>query len=299
MNMTEKNGQPSMEEILASIRRIISEEPGPSQAGGEFRGTPITLKGDGVLEDAGDFDLPAIFRASPPTQTERPAPLLGRLTDAIRSATSAQPETRGTLNGDYGAEPVEAAMHLIEPAYAGLSSLKPVKPDVLPLEPLRPLNGGHAAFEPAPSTYEPARPVATASSGSPDGPKRVMAPFKDTHFLRMTPDASVPEPVPAPTPAPAASPAALFAAPPAAAPQPQTLSLATPPFGQHLGTPPPLPINEPPRGDMAEGVGTIEDTTADLLRPMLRQWLADNMPRMVEKALHIEIAESVKGVKKP
>jgi len=32
---------------------------------------------------------------------------------------------------------------------------------------------------------------------------------------------------------------------------------------------------------------------------MLRQWLADNMPRMVEKALHIEVAESVKGGRKP
>jgi cell pole-organizing protein PopZ len=32
---------------------------------------------------------------------------------------------------------------------------------------------------------------------------------------------------------------------------------------------------------------------------MLRQWLSDNMPRMVEKALHIEVAESVKTGKKP
>jgi cell pole-organizing protein PopZ len=31
---------------------------------------------------------------------------------------------------------------------------------------------------------------------------------------------------------------------------------------------------------------------------MLRQWLAENMPRMVEKALHIEVAESVKTPKK-
>jgi hypothetical protein len=31
---------------------------------------------------------------------------------------------------------------------------------------------------------------------------------------------------------------------------------------------------------------------------MLRQWLAENMPRMVEKALHIEVAESVKSTKK-
>ena len=70
--------------------------------------------------------------------------------------------------------------------------------------------------------------------------------------------------------------------------------------------PPPLPAGDPgqhalvvvpPSG--SEETGTIEDTTADLLRPMLRQWLADNMPRMVEKALHIEIAESIKAPKKP
>jgi hypothetical protein len=42
-------------------------------------------------------------------------------------------------------------------------------------------------------------------------------------------------------------------------------------------------------------MGSVEDATADLLRPMLRQWLAENMPRMVEKALHIELAESVKS----
>jgi hypothetical protein len=71
---------------------------------------------------------------------------------------------------------------------------------------------------------------------------------------------------------------------------------------------PPGPVHEeffpPVRPIRESGVqgpsptGTIEDTTAELLRPMLRQWLADNMPRMVEKALHIEVAESVKTGKK-
>lgn len=37
----------------------------------------------------------------------------------------------------------------------------------------------------------------------------------------------------------------------------------------------------------------LPDSTAELLRPMLRQWLADNMPRMVEQALHMELAENV------
>ncbi len=42
------------------------------------------------------------------------------------------------------------------------------------------------------------------------------------------------------------------------------------------------------------GVQTMEDTVAELLRPMLRQWLDTNMPRIVEKALRVEMAESLK-----
>ncbi|MCH9765727.1 MAG: DUF2497 domain-containing protein [Alphaproteobacteria bacterium] len=67
-------------------------------------------------------------------------------------------------------------------------------------------------------------------------------------------------------------------------------------FGSSPGSeleanPPPLPHE----GDAA--AQHVEDATADLLRPMLRQWLTDNMPRMVEKALHIEVAETVRTSK--
>jgi uncharacterized protein len=36
---------------------------------------------------------------------------------------------------------------------------------------------------------------------------------------------------------------------------------------------------------------TLEDAVADLLRPMLKQWLDTNMPRIVEKALRVELAQ--------
>lgn len=49
----------------------------------------------------------------------------------------------------------------------------------------------------------------------------------------------------------------------------------------------------------AMGVRTVEDIVAELLRPMLREWLAENMPRMVEKALRIELAEGLKTVNQP
>lgn len=39
------------------------------------------------------------------------------------------------------------------------------------------------------------------------------------------------------------------------------------------------------------GERTMEDTVAELLRPMLKTWLAENMPRIVERALRKEIIE--------
>lgn len=330
MNMTEKNGQPSMEEILASIRRIIAEEPVSHAHNGELRGTPIMLRGDSALDDAGDFDLPAIFRSSPPPPTERPTPLLGRLTDAIRSATTSTPETRNGTNGEaYQAETAEAGPAATD---GGLSSLRSARPEMAPVEPLRPLNGTSLGHEPAPSpAYSAAFPAAAAPSEpkSLEEPKRVMAAFKDTHFTRMSSPVQAPIPMPSPAPAAPAAPQVEASRPPDfGSIVPGQFNRASPINGYHQApqtyaspepfvAPPPnvapviVPPPPPPAGDSAynalvvvppsggEETGTIEDTTADLLRPMLRQWLADNMPRMVEKALHIEIAESIKAPKKP
>jgi cell pole-organizing protein PopZ len=44
---------------------------------------------------------------------------------------------------------------------------------------------------------------------------------------------------------------------------------------------------------------TLEDTVAELLRPMLRQWLETNMPRIVEKALKTELGDSAHPAKAP
>ena len=44
---------------------------------------------------------------------------------------------------------------------------------------------------------------------------------------------------------------------------------------------------------------TMEDTVAELLRPMLKTWLAENMPRIVERALRKELADSSRIQHKP
>lgn len=44
---------------------------------------------------------------------------------------------------------------------------------------------------------------------------------------------------------------------------------------------------------------TLEDAVADMLRPMLQQWVADNMPRIIERALRTEVARTAKPGQKP
>jgi cell pole-organizing protein PopZ len=44
---------------------------------------------------------------------------------------------------------------------------------------------------------------------------------------------------------------------------------------------------------------TIEDTVAELLRPMLKNWLAENMPKIVERALRKELDDSSRSEHKP
>lgn len=318
MNLSEKNGQPSMEEILASIRRIIAEEP----LGGEplidlnnpRPASPDLLTAAPLqhAEEHGEFELPSMFRPSAQPSPERHTPLLGRLTDALRGG--------GASESKVLAE--EAAPSEPEAPIASLSSLKLARDQVTESR----------AFE-----TEPA-PVQRVASAVPDEiVPRKMAAFKDTRFTMMTS-------APAPTSVvnTGAHTAPVFAAPtqavdfstiiPSQMERPGVATFGTPPRHDADAvemaalpsipaavmqsdpaalTPPPPPLAMPqllhpavapviPQQAPASSgpQSLIEDATADLLRPMLRQWLADNMPRMVEKALHIEVAESVRTVKK-
>jgi cell pole-organizing protein PopZ len=389
MDITEKNGQPSMEEILASIRRIIAEEPSGPPPGIDIAPKVLAFQHEAPFDEPSDFDLPSIFRTPAPAP-EKPA-LFGRLTDAIRGATSSTPEPKAPRMG----EELLAADHS-DPAsgpgrnghppaqYPALSTLRTARHDQQPTD-ARPLDTsppGEPPKAPAPAAQPPGTPPAASPFagwrfGRTAAPpqaideeiKRVMTPFKDTRFQQMAPAEDSPaaeNPVPpAPfTPAPAPQPLAAqppeqprvdfssiipsrmdlpgipvveeYRWPPAGPYQSET-SFGAPPRPDPSALPPEPPhyyvtdtIAPMPNSPLAPGyfdpasagrlpgshdeqvvpfrtqsasgqappTGTIEDTTAELLRPMLRQWLADNMPRMVEKALHIEVAESVRTGRK-
>ena len=82
------------------------------------------------------------------------------------------------------------------------------------------------------------------------------------------------------------------------APKPQASS---PPDVGAVAVAPTVPQSQPTVAPVPTAPGTeasdnasLEDTMADLLRPMLRQWLDTNMPRIVERALRVEMAKSKK-----
>ena len=110
-------------------------------------------------------------------------------------------------------------------------------------------------------------------------------------------------PAPTPTPAPAPAPKPAAAAPastPAPAPAPKPAAAAPAPAPKPAATPPPAAKTAAPAPAQAipapkpaatapVGVKSMDETVVELLRPLLRDWLNANMPRLIEPALKAEL----------
>ncbi len=88
-------------------------------------------------------------------------------------------------------------------------------------------------------------------------------------------EAYEPEPEPEPAPAPAPRPAP---APAAGLVSDRTAAAASSAFGALTGA------IRVPKSDR-----TLEDVTTDLLRPLLQAWLDENLPRIVEEQVRLEV----------
>jgi cell pole-organizing protein PopZ len=194
--------------------------------------TPLARRNSAAHEDTTEFELPAIFKPGHNAQAEKSHNLFGRLSDALKQPTSAEPDRSRTV---IRFEP--AAARMIEPPPAMTAAQAP---------------------KPAPKA-DPSAPVVAENSKV----KREMPSFFDTRLNKlgeMTRKANVPRPVETQQPAPQAL-----------VPQPPILQQQSmPPF---------------------EAGGAMEDAAAQLLRPILKQWLSENMPKIVEKALRSEAGD--------
>jgi len=153
-------------------------------------------------------------------------------------------------------------------------------------------------------------PASVAASPKPVEPAAVVA----REAVKAAPALEAKEDKPVPQSAPAPAPSAEFprstagvAAAVQMAPQPVVPAAVAPAQAVPSVVPAPSPaiaaIEPTPGSKMTiiappqtpAQVRTMEDTVAELLRPMLREWLDAHMPRIVEKALRIEVAESLKN----
>lgn len=299
------NGVHSMEEILADIRRKAAERNASRMAVADRFGAVasaaavddvVALNEEIQVPEPGD--LPSILRAAPETVRSRPSNV-----QPLRPASPLR-----LLDALRGIDAEEAAAMAVTAA--------PAKPAAAP------------SSAPAP---EPVEAPAAAAPANDHLVKRVMASFLDTRMRRMSSPTSTGTAVSATESAAPSSPAPSSEAPERKDTSPtaqdsaieqssiwvQPDAVASPDMllGQAFALVEALREDvdqsrvgpyEPPVAAVPTTATTVtaharapvaspQEHAAELLRPMLRQWLADNMPRIVEKALHMELADNLKS----
>jgi cell pole-organizing protein PopZ len=365
MQRSPKATEPSMEEILASIRKIIAEDPTgaapPQPAPSRMpaappvsarpgqpllpasaqrplpEGPPPHTAGERRKAADLDADLADLLGSIPPRSPglppAPPAPADGPADPKLGQRPQRQP---GKANGAAGQMPAGAPAlqqthrPLSEALSRARAAERPSSADGAPALPAAPAQASQDAdlarrgrvappplAEPAPAPGGErsveraiAQPAQPPSSGRGSESKRPsLEPTKvsepaaelpaagaavDPRGRQAESDSSAAKPVSAktggqPVTAPdAVSAAAAAVARKVAATIPAT-AVPSRPFGASRAA----------AGAAGEATRTLEDTVAELLRPMLRQWLETNMPRIVEKALRVEIADSANPAKGP
>jgi len=227
MTQAAKAQEPSMEEILASIRRIIADDDA---------GTPVKAP-----EAAAPAKPPAIAAANRPAPSAAPAK---PATPPPAAAAPVAPEPSVT-NSQHDIDAMLAELDGSPRAVA-----KPMTPQ--PAEPVKPaadvLDLTEAMAAPAPPTPKPAPSFRTIDGSS------------DVVFSNR------PEPPPD---------HALISNATIAAVDSAFNTLAHTVLGQNART--------------------LEDLVKEMLRPMLKSWLDDNLPGMVERIVRAEIERVSRG----
>jgi len=227
MTQPAKSQEPSMEEILASIRRIIADD---------------------------DASKSAPRAAEPPKPAPRPAP---------PPRAMPEPPPPVTHVSEEPAEPV-VADSLDEPA-------EEESGDILDLTE----SMTTPAFEPAPPAPPPPSPLQAAAVGlAPSPPQfRKIEGFSDVGF-----DESEPKQAP-----PRIDPAALRPGSESGLLSRETSAAVDSAFNTLAQT------------VLVQNARTLEDLVREMLRPMLKSWLDDNLPGMVERLVRAEIERVARG----
>jgi len=292
----EPAGEPSMEEILASIRRILKDEAGKGAAGNAADPEP--------RQDARMAPLPLPPRAEPDDDVlVLDSSMVAKPVD-LSTATSPPPAPLPMTESpatpmQSTASPVHFASEptLTSPSYAPPPAAP--EPDVV-------LTPSIAEAEPVPEP-PPFKPAGL--SPPPVTPVFGGRPLSDFPVMRQEPSPA-PSPftafVPESPPSPVKLPETLIAPTPAPIKQPPSETVM--PENQDNFTPPASLVSDQVTAAAANSIGamlrsmsaeksvaisrqgvTIEDMVRDEIRPLLKSWLDTNLAGLVERVVRAEI----------
>lgn len=256
MTQPAKVTEPSMEEILASIRRIIADDeakPPPAEAA-----KPAPAPAAPAPKPQAMNDIPPSRVAPAKPAAEKPAP-----PPAVKPAP-APPPSAPAADASNDQDDIDALL-------AGLDAATPA-PEVRAREP---------EPEPEPDVLELTDEMAMDPEPTPAPPPpsfHRVEPRDDLEFAEAPP--------PRPTPAPSYAPVD-FDAPPLPPQQPilaqSTVSAVESAFNSLAHT------------VLSSNARTLEDLVKEMLRPMLKSWLDDNLPGLVERIVKAEIERVSRG----
>ncbi|WP_262048102.1 PopZ family protein [Bradyrhizobium sp. Bra78] len=254
MTQPAKVTEPSMEEILASIRRIIADDeakPPPAEvAKPEKAAAPAAPPKPQAMND-----IPPSKVAPAKPAAEKPAP-------PPAAKPSPPPPPAPAADASNNQDDIDALL-------AGLDAATPA-PEVRTPEP---------EPEPEPDVLELTDEMAMDPTPPPPPPSfRKVEPRDDLEFAESPP----------PRPPPSASYTAVdFDAPPVPPQQPilaqSTVSAVESAFNSLAHT------------VLSSNARTLEDLVKEMLRPMLKSWLDDNLPGLVERIVKAEIERVSRG----
>jgi cell pole-organizing protein PopZ len=253
MTQPAKVQEPSMEEILASIRRIIADDEAKPPAGEKAASPAVPVKPEKPAAAA-----PA---AKPPVMTDIPPSAIPAAQAAAAKAAAAPVAPAPPPAAPAPAPAASNSQDDIDAMLAGLdeatseAEIRPALPD-------------GEVFE---LTNEMAVPAAPQPSF------HKIEPQNDLEFTESAAAKAMREPA--------------FAPPfenPAAPPPQQILSRSTVSAVESA-------FNSLANTVLSNNARTLEDLVKEMLRPMLKSWLDDNLPGLVERIVKAEIERVSRG----
>ncbi|WP_136625415.1 PopZ family protein [Mesorhizobium norvegicum] len=261
--------EPSMEEILASIRRIIEDSDGGRKQPGDA---------DELIQD-----LERVSSADAAPDVE-----------AFRADLHAAPEVRKPVT----LAEVQAQLPAAEPVIARMET--PVRSDPAPAKPSMTLAEVSARVTAEPAAVDAPAPRPVPAADVADWRREIAAVGEQERAVSDRGEARktvAQPPVEAPRDEPAAKAAVEPSRPDAGVVRPAAASDAPRPaiVSEHTGRQVAAAFGELSDAFASRSKKTFDEMAEEMLRPMLQDWLDNNLPTLVERLVREEIERVARG----